>query len=80
MRVQHRSLVKTLRTDIPPSEQKKPFSYVSANLTIDGTDIGRVAIRKKGFVDHSTMIVPRLRSRLTSMKRKRCSLAWTRSR
>ena len=50
VRVQHRSLVKTLRTDIPPSEQKKPFSYVSANLTIDGTDIGRVAIRKKGFV------------------------------
>ncbi len=25
---QHRSLVKTLRTDIPPSDQEKPFDYV----------------------------------------------------
>ena len=50
LRLQHRSLVKTLRTDIPPSEQKKPFSYFSANMVIDGTDVGKVAIRKKGFV------------------------------
>jgi len=56
LRVQHRSLVKTLRTDIPPSEREKPFDYVPANLTIDGTDVGKVAIRKKGFVgslDHN---------------------------
>ena len=50
LRLQHRSLVKTLRTDIPPSEQKKPFSYFPANMVIDGTDVGKVAIRKKGFV------------------------------
>jgi len=56
LRVQHRSLVKTLRTDIPPSEREKPFDYVPANLTIDGTGVGKVAIRKKGFVgslDHN---------------------------
>ena len=50
LRAQHRSVVKTLRTDIPPSEQEKPFDYVPANLAIDGTDVGKVAIRKKGFV------------------------------
>ena len=50
LRVQHRSVLKTLRTDIPPSEQEKPFDYVPANLAIDGTDVGKVAIRKKGFV------------------------------
>jgi hypothetical protein len=56
LRVQHRSLVKTLRTDIPPSEREKPFDYVPANLAIDGIDVGKVAIRKKGFVgslDHN---------------------------
>ena len=56
LRGQHRSLVKTLRTDIPPSEREKPFDYVPANLAIDGTDVGKVAIRKKGFVgslDHN---------------------------
>ena len=47
---QHRSLVKTLRTDIPPSEQEKPFDYVPAELAIDGTKVGRVVVRKKGFV------------------------------
>ena len=46
LRLQHRSLVKTLRTDIPPSEQKKPFSYFPANMVIDGTDVGKAAIRK----------------------------------
>ncbi|MDP7047843.1 MAG: CotH kinase family protein, partial [Verrucomicrobiota bacterium] len=50
IRAQHRSLVKTLRTDIPPSDQKKPFDYVTAQLTIDGTKVGKVALRKKGFV------------------------------
>ena len=39
IRAQHRSLVKTLRTDIPPSDQKKPFDYVTAQLTIDGTKV-----------------------------------------
>ena len=50
MRKQHRLLVKTLRTDIPPTDQEKPFDYVPAQLTIDGTKVGKVAIRKKGFV------------------------------
>ncbi len=50
MSLQHRSLVKTLRTDIPRSDQEKPFDYVPAKLTIDGTKVGKVAIRKKGFV------------------------------
>ncbi len=56
LRVQHRSVVKTLRTDIPPSDQEKPFDYFPASMTIDGTDVGKVAIRKKGFVgslDHN---------------------------
>jgi len=50
LRMQNRSLLKTLRTDIPPSEQEKQFDYFEANLAIDGTDLGKVAIRKKGFV------------------------------
>ena len=48
MRKQHRLLVKTLRTDIPPTDQEKPFDYVPAQLTIDGTKrLGKVAIRKR---------------------------------
>ena len=50
MRAQHRSLVKTLRTDIPPTDQAKQFDYFPARLKIDGTEIGKVVIRKKGFV------------------------------
>lgn len=50
LRYQHRSLVRSLRTDIPPSEQEKQFDYFPATVTIDGTDIGKVAVRKKGFV------------------------------
>ncbi|HIL72511.1 MAG TPA: hypothetical protein EYG38_21955 [Verrucomicrobia bacterium] len=50
LRMQHRSLLKTLRTDIPATEQESQFDYFPANLTIDGTDLGKVAIRKKGFV------------------------------
>ena len=71
VRVQHRSLVKTLRTDIPPSEQKKPFSYVSANLTIDGTDIGRVAIRKKGFVGSLDYDRPSLKIQIDQYEKKK---------
>ena len=71
LRVQHRSLVKTLRTDIPPSEQKKPFSYVSANLTIDGTDIGRVAIRKKGFVGSLDHDRPSLKIQIDQYEKKK---------
>ncbi len=50
LRFQHRSLLKTLRTDVPPTEQEKQFDYFPADLTIDGKAIGKVAIRKKGFV------------------------------
>ena len=71
VRVQHRSLVKTLRTDIPPSEQKKPFSYVSANLTIDSTDIGRVAIRKKGFVGSLDYDRPSLKIQIDQYEKKK---------
>jgi hypothetical protein len=71
VRVQHRSLVKTLRTDIPPSEQKKPFSYVSANLTIDGTDIGIVAIRKKGFVGSLDHDRPSLKIQIDQYEKKK---------
>ena len=69
--MQHRSLVKTLRTDIPPSEQKKPFSYVSANLTIDGTDIGIVAIRKKGFVGSLDHDRPSLKIQIDQYEKKK---------
>ena len=50
MRVQHRLLIKTLRTDIPPSEQDKFSDKFRAELTIDGTPVGTVSVRKKGFV------------------------------
>ena len=36
LRVQHRLLVKTLRTDIPPTDQAKQFDYFPAQLKIDG--------------------------------------------
>jgi hypothetical protein len=50
LRMQHRSLLRTLRTDVPPSKQEKQFTYFEGNLTIDGTDLGKVAVRKKGFI------------------------------
>ena len=66
---QHRSLVKTLRTDIPPSEQEKPFDYVPAELTIDGTKVGRVAVRKKGLSARWILNVLRSKCRSISLKR-----------
>jgi hypothetical protein len=47
---QHRSLIKTLRTDLAPEERESPFDYVRAELTLDGVKLGPVAVRKKGFV------------------------------
>jgi hypothetical protein len=47
---QHRSLIKTLRTDLAPEERESPFDYFPAELTLDGVKIGPVAVRKKGFV------------------------------
>ena len=66
---QHRSLVKTLRTDIPPSDQEKPFDYVPAELTIDGTKVGRVAVRKKGLSARWILNVLRSKCRSISLKR-----------
>ena len=69
MRVQHRLLVKTLRTDIPPSDQTSPFDYVPAQLTIDGIEIGKVAIRKKGFVGSLDHERPSLKIQLSRYKK-----------
>ncbi|HJN89588.1 MAG TPA: CotH kinase family protein, partial [Verrucomicrobiota bacterium] len=71
LRVQHRSLVKTLRTDIPPSDQEKPFDYVPANLAIDGTDVGKVAIRKKGFVGSLDHNRPSLKIQIDNYEKKK---------
>ena len=71
LRLQHRSLVKTLRTDIPPSEQKKPFSYFSANMVIDGIDVGKVAIRKKGFVGSLDQDRPSLKVKIDKYDKKK---------
>lgn len=71
MRVQHRLLVKTLRTDIPPSDQTSPFDYVPAQLTINGIEIGKVAIRKKGFVGSLDHERPSLKIQLSRYKKKK---------
>ena len=71
MRKQHRLLVKTLRTDIPPNDQKKPFDYVPAQLTIDGAKVGKVAIRKKGFVGSLDVNRPSLKIQIDRYDKKK---------
>lgn len=71
MRMQHRSLLRTLRTDVPPSKQEKQFDYFEGNLTIDGTDVGRVAIRKKGFVGSMDRLRPSLKIQIDEFDKKK---------
>ena len=71
MRAQHRSLVKTLRTDIPPTDQAKQFDYFPARLKIDGTEIGKVVIRKKGFVGSLDAERPSLKIQIDRFDQKR---------
>ncbi len=71
MRKQHRLLVKTLRTDIPPTDQEKPFDYVPAQMMIDGTRVGKVAIRKKGFVGSLDAERPSLKIQIDRFDKKK---------
>ena len=71
MRVQHRLLVKTLRTDIPPSDQAKQFDYFPAQLKIDGVEVGKVAIRKKGFVGSLDVNRPSLKIQIDRFDKKK---------
>ena len=64
LRVQHRSLIKTLRTDIPRSDQEKFFDGFRAELSIDGTPVGPVSVRKKGFVGSLSPDRPSLKLKL----------------
>jgi hypothetical protein len=50
LRRQHRSLLKTLRTDVAGKDRDVFFDYFRAELSIDNVKIGPVAVRKKGFV------------------------------
>lgn len=61
---QHRSLIKTLRTDVAPAEKEDMFDYFRAELTIDGVKVGPVAIRKKGFVGSMSRERPSLKIQL----------------
>ena len=71
MRVQHRLLVKTLRTDIPPTDQAKQFDYFPAQLKIDGVEVGKVAIRKKGFVGSLDVNRPSLKIQIDRFDKKK---------
>ena len=71
MRVQHRLLVKTLRTDIPPTDQSKQFDYFPAQLNIDGVEVGKVAIRKKGFVGSLDVNRPSLKIQIDRFDKKK---------
>jgi hypothetical protein len=71
MRMQHRSVLRTFRTDIPPSQQEKQFDYFEANLTIDGTDLGRVTVRKKGFVGSMDRQRPSLKIKIDEFDKKK---------
>ena len=71
MRVQHRLLVKTLRTDIPPTDQAKQFDYFPAQLKIDGVEVGKVAIRKKGFVGSLDVDRPSLKIQIDRFDKKK---------
>lgn len=61
---QHRSLIKTLRTDVEPSVKEDFFDYFRAELTVDGVKVGPVAIRKKGFVGSMSRERPSLKIQL----------------
>ena len=71
LRFQHRSLVKTLRTDIPPTKQEKQFDYFPATLSIDGVDLGKVAVRKKGFIGSMDDNRPSLKIKLARFDKKK---------
>ncbi|MAD25692.1 MAG: hypothetical protein CMO44_16150 [Verrucomicrobiales bacterium] len=71
LRVQHRLLVKTLRTDIPPTDQAKQFDYFPAQLKIDGVELGKVAIRKKGFVGSLDVNRPSLKIQIDRFDKKK---------
>lgn len=64
LRVQHRSLIKTMRTDVSPAEREKFFDEFRAELTIDGVAVGPVAVRKKGFVGSLSPDRPSLKIKL----------------
>lgn len=72
LRVQRRSLLKTLRTDVPPSKQEKQFDYFPAELSIDGVAVGRVAVRKKGFIGSMDERRPSLKIKLARFDKKKC--------
>ncbi len=61
---QHRSLIKTLRTDLAPEERESPFDYVRAELRLDGVKVGAVSVRKKGFVGSLVADRPSLKIQL----------------
>ncbi|HAV61388.1 MAG TPA: hypothetical protein DCY13_03380, partial [Verrucomicrobiales bacterium] len=68
---QHRSLIRTLRTDVAPEDRESPFDYVKAELTIDGIPVGAVAVRKKGFVGSLTADRPSLKIQLDEYDREK---------
>ncbi len=71
LRFQRRSLLKTLRTDVPPSKQEKQFDYFPAELKIDGVEVGRVAVRKKGFIGSMDETRPSLKIKLARYDKKK---------
>src|SRR6186713_2713678 len=71
LRVQERSLIKTMRTDLPPAERDKFFDEFRAELAIDGTPVGPVSVRKKGFVGSLTPERPSLKIKLNRYDKKK---------
>jgi len=71
LRVQERSLIKTMRTDLPPAERDKFFDEFRAELAIDGTPVGPVSVRKKGFVGSLTKERPSLKIKLNRYDKKK---------
>ena len=71
LRFQHRSMLKTMRTDVPPSNQAKQFDYFPAKLWIDGIELGQVAVRKKGFIGSMDHDRPSLKIKLDRFDKKK---------
>jgi len=64
MRVQERSLIKTLRTDLPAKERDLFFEDFPAELVVNGVSLGSVSVRKKGFVGSLSPDRPSLKIKL----------------
>ena len=64
IRRQSRDLLSALPESRKTAPTKSPYTYVEADVTIDGVNFPRVGIRKKGFIGSQSLTRPSLKIKL----------------